>query len=175
MRTTPGLRIPTAALLTAGTLAVTAVGTTAGAAPPTLSEGRGGDDPIWGTVVSRTALTVREAPTVHSKAVAWLDPGSQDRVTCKVRGQHVNGNPNWYWLVGAHGWASAAFVETDRHHVPACDDPCPRWKDGKWANWNEPDWARSWTVSGSFSASGSWSVSASGSSSGDWGWLPVVR
>ncbi|CAM5363768.1 hypothetical protein SGLAM104S_08936 [Streptomyces glaucescens] len=56
-----------------------------------------------------------------------------------------------------------------------CDDPCPQWKDGKWANWNEPDWARSWTVSGSFAISGSWSVSASGSSSGDWGWLPVVR
>ncbi|MFD5713312.1 hypothetical protein ACFWHW_23495 [Streptomyces pharetrae] len=41
MRTPPGLRILTAALLTGGTLAATAVGTTPGAAPPALSEGRG--------------------------------------------------------------------------------------------------------------------------------------
>jgi hypothetical protein len=94
-----------------------------------------------------------------------------------VQGQSVNGNPYWYWLVGAQGWASAAFVDTDGQWVPTCADPCPQWRDGNWsnANWNDPNWNDgSWATSssGSWSASGSWSFSASGSSSSAWDWLP---
>jgi hypothetical protein len=130
MRTTSALRILTAALLTGSALTVTA-GTSAAAAPPTHSAGRG-DGHVRGTVVSRTPLHVHAEPTVHARVVGELAPGGHDRIVCKVRGQHVNGNPYWYWLKGAQGWASAAFVDSGRHHVPACADPCPVWKDGRW-------------------------------------------
>jgi hypothetical protein len=189
MRTTPALRTLAAALLTGGTLAVAAAGTTAAAAPPTYAEGHGGGggggSPIWGTIVSRTDLNVRQSPTTRSPAVDTLSPGSQDRVQCVVRGQSVNGNSDWYWLVGAQGWASAAFVDTGGQWVPSCSDPCPGWKDGGNnnsgnSNWNnDPNWtdnssAWSTSASGSWSVSGSWSWSASGSSSGGgiWNWAP---
>jgi hypothetical protein len=169
MRTTPALRTLAAALLTGGTLAVAAAGTTASA------DGSGG--PIWGTVVSHTALNVRAAPTTHSPVVDQLSPWSQDRVECMVRGQSVNGNPYWYWLTGAQGWASAAFVDTGGRWVPNCSDPCPQWKDGSWSNWDDPYWNDSyenWSASGSgsWSASGSWSWSAAGSSADAWGMFP---
>ncbi|MFI9170717.1 SH3 domain-containing protein [Streptomyces lincolnensis] len=187
MRSTPALRILAAALLTGTTLAVSALGGTAAAAPPTYAEGRGGGHPIWGTIVSGTALNVRAAPTTHSAVVDRLSPGSQDRVECMVRGQSVNGNPHWYWFVGARGWVSAAFVDTGGRWVPTCADPCPQWKNGDWhnADRSDPSWNESWAVaaagswsasgSASWSASGSWSFSASGSSSGGWDWVPVGR
>ncbi|MGW0331645.1 SH3 domain-containing protein [Streptomyces sp. NPDC003011] len=191
MRTTPVLRTLAAALLTGGTLVAATAGTTATAAtPPTYADGHGSGGsggPIWGTVVSGTALKVRSAPTTHSGIVDRLSPGTQDRVECKVRGQSVNGHPYWYWFVGAQGWASAAFVDTGGHRVPTCADPCPQWKDGGWHNpdRNDPSWSESWAVSasvswsasgsGSWSSSGSWSWSVTGSSSGAWDWLPVVR
>ncbi|WP_432157487.1 SH3 domain-containing protein [Streptomyces sp. bgisy153] len=151
MRTTPALRILAAALLTGGTFAVAAAGTPASAAPPTYAEGLGGGGlggqtadhgkrPVGGTVVSRTPLNVRQAPTTHSPVVDRLAPGSQDRVQCMVRGQSVNGNPYWYWLVHTRAWASAEFIDTHGTWVPACADPCPRWKDGHWTNWDD-DWA----------------------------------
>ncbi|MBC2905299.1 SH3 domain-containing protein [Streptomyces cupreus] len=179
MRTTPALRTLAVALLTGGSLiAATAGATAAAAAPPTYADGHGGDGgghggPIWGTVISHTKLNVREAPTTHADVVTRLSPGSQDRVDCKVRGQSVNGNPDWYWLVGAQGWASAVFVDVGRAHVPTCADPCPEWKDGAWTNWDEPFTNDSWSASssGSWSASGSWSWSVSGSSSSAWSWL----
>lgn len=181
MRTTPALRILAAALLTGGTLAVSAVSTTAAAAPPSYAEGHGGGGPIWGTIVSGTALNVRAAPTTHSDVVDRLSPGSQDRVECMVRGQSVNGNPYWYWFTGAQGWVSAAFVDVGGVWVPTCADPCPQWRDGNWnnANWNDPSWNESWSssASGSWSdsgSSGSWSWSAAGSSSDTWSWYPGV-
>ncbi|MFE2262018.1 SH3 domain-containing protein [Streptomyces griseosporeus] len=170
MRTTPALRILAAALLTGGTLAVSAVGTTAAAAPPTFAEGHEGhggghgSGPVWGTIVSRTDLNVRQQPTTHSPAVGSLAPGSQDRVECKVRGQSVNGNPYWYWLAGAQAWASAAFVDTGGARVPTCADPCPQWKDG-WRNadWSDPEWNEPWAVTATVSVtvSGSWSWTVS--------------
>jgi hypothetical protein len=129
MRTTTGPRTLAVALLTGATLAATAAGTFATAAPPTYAEGHRGGGPVRGTVVSRTPIDVRAAPTTHSAAVDRLPPGSKDRVTCMVRGQSVNGNPYWYWFTGARGWVSAAFVDTGRRSVPACADPCPQWKN----------------------------------------------
>ncbi|WP_406007835.1 SH3 domain-containing protein [Streptomyces sp. NBC_00637] len=178
MRTTLALRTLAAALLTGGTLAGTALGTTAAAAPPT--SGGDGNGSIRGTVVSRSELSVRQEPTTRSSVVATLAPGSHDRVQCVVKGQSVDGNPDWYWLFGAQGWASAAFVDTGGVRVPDCADPCPRWKNGDWTNWDDPftNSAFGVSASGTFSFSGSWSFSAtgtSGTSSGDWEWVPVGR
>ncbi|MGW1273229.1 SH3 domain-containing protein [Streptomyces sp. NPDC002491] len=182
MRTTVALRTLAAALLAGGSLAVAAGHATAApAAPaaPVMSAGGGGEG-IRGTVVSRTELNVRQEPTTHAPVAAALAPGSHDLVQCKVKGQSVNGDPDWYWLFGAQGWASAAFVDVGRAHVPDCADPCPRWKDGDWTNWDDPFTDSSFGVSGSgsFSFSGTWSFSVSGTSqtsSDGWEWVPVGR
>ncbi|WP_210585308.1 SH3 domain-containing protein [Streptomyces sp. GESEQ-35] len=125
MRTTPALRTLAVALLTGGSLAVVTAGGTAYAG----DAGDGSSGSIWGTVASATKLDLRQSPTVHSAVVARLAPGSQIRVECQVVGQSVNGNPHWYWVVGAGAWASAAFVDTGGHRVPSCADPCPQWKN----------------------------------------------
>jgi hypothetical protein len=183
MRTTVALRAVAAALLAGGGLVAAGAGTSASAATaPTYAEGNGdggSDSPVLGTVVSGTALHVRAEPTTRSATVDRLAPGSQDRVQCKVRGQSVDGNPYWYWLVGAQGWASAAFVDTDGTRVAPCADPCPQWKNGAWSNadGNDPAWNQPWAVTGSlsWSFSGSWNFTvASGASSDGWGTLPVV-
>lgn len=114
MRTTPALRTLAAALLTGGTPAVTAAGTTATAAPPASAAGRGSGGPakigdtVLGTITSRTDLPLRQSPTAHAPAVGSLARGSHDRVLCEVLGQSVNGNPYSYRLVDAHDWASAS-------------------------------------------------------------------
>ncbi|MHC3470156.1 SH3 domain-containing protein [Streptomyces sp. 7R007] len=161
MRTTPALRTFTAALLAGGTVVAAAAGTAAAA--QTARDG-GGGSPVWGTVVSRTALNVRAGPTVDSSVVDRLPPGGQDRVQCMVRGQRVDGNPYWYWLVGSQGWASAVFVDTGGRPVPTCAHPCPRWKDGGWSNadLDDPSWNGSWAVTTTVSVgvSTTWSALA---------------
>ncbi|RFU85907.1 SH3 domain-containing protein [Streptomyces triticagri] len=78
-----------------------------------------GRGPNWGTVISPSDLNVRAAPYVSAPRVGTLAPGTQDRVTCRADGGSVQGNTSWYWLAGARGWASSAYVETDRR-VPPC-------------------------------------------------------
>ncbi|WP_405907572.1 SH3 domain-containing protein [Streptomyces sp. NBC_00828] len=200
MRTTPALRTLAVALFTGGVITVAVAGTSAAAVPSAHTSGGGGSDsPIWGTVVSRGDLNVRQQPNANSSLVDRLSPGSQDRVLCAVQGQSIFGITDWYWLVGAQGWASAAFVDTGRQWVPSCQDPCPGWKDGAWdddnwkngdnswnngsnrnSGWNngDSDWSSSSSSSSgswSFSVSGSWSFSASGSSSSSWDWIPGGR
>ncbi|KPI09437.1 hypothetical protein OK074_3243 [Actinobacteria bacterium OK074] len=188
MRTTPVMR-SLAAVLVSGGIVVAVAGAAEAAAPATYPTGHGGgggsNSPVWGTVVSSGELNVRDQPTTNSSVVDALSPGSQDRVQCAVRGQTVRGNPYWYWLVGAQGWASAAFVDTGGQGVPSCSDPCPGWRDGGNSNdhnsgWNDPSWRdgnSSWSssASGTFDISGSWSWSSAGSSSGSdgiWQWAP---
>ncbi|MEV4225784.1 SH3 domain-containing protein [Streptomyces bobili] len=206
MRTTPALRTPAvrtpalrtlaAALLTGGTLAVAALGTTASAATTatapttataatasaaTIDRQGSGDRAVWGTVTSRTDLSLRQAPTTHAPSAGTLAPGSRDRIECRALGQSVNGDAHWYWLVGAEAWASAAFVDTRGERVPDCADPCPRWKDEDWANWNDAWDDEPWSVTGSgsvsfsFSFSGSWSFGATETSSDGWEWIPLAR
>ncbi|MFF8320382.1 SH3 domain-containing protein [Streptomyces bobili] len=197
MRTTPALRTPAlrtpavrtlaAALLTGGTLAVAALGPSATASAATIDQQgsvdrRGsGDGGVWGTVTSRTDLSLRQAPTTHAPSAGTLAPGSRDRIECRALGQSVNGDAHWYWLVGAEAWASAAFVDTRGERVPDCADPCPRWKDEDWANWNDAWDDEEWSVTGSgsvsfsFSFSGSWSFGATETSSDGWEWTPLAR
>ncbi|MFJ4829535.1 SH3 domain-containing protein [Streptomyces sp. NPDC088747] len=182
MRTNPALRTLAVGLFTGGVLTVAVAGTSAAATPAHSTSRGGSDSPVWGTVVSRGPMNVREQPTAYSSVVDRLSPGSQDRVLCAVQGQSVFGDTEWYWLVGAQGWASAVFVDTDGEWVPSCQDPCPGWKNGAWDDtnwkdgdnsWNEDRWnhgdsAESSSGSWSFSASGSWSWSISGSSESFW-------
>ncbi|MET9561433.1 SH3 domain-containing protein [Streptomyces tauricus] len=132
MRVTLALRILGTALVSGGVLTAAAAGTaTAG----DRGDRRGGD-PVWGTVVSRGDLKVRDRPDTGSAVVDRLSPGSQDRVACVARGSHVFGNPHWYWLVGARGWASAAYVDLGGEGVPRCSDLY----EGAWKErWHDTD------------------------------------
>ncbi|MEU1014872.1 SH3 domain-containing protein [Streptomyces sp. NPDC005900] len=129
-----------AAVLTAGT-AATATTTATAATPgapvtvttaPATSPAHHHGGVIWGTVVSGPDLKVRDEPNTGGRIVEKLPPGSQDRVECATHGTVVHGNPDWYWLTGARGWVSAAYVDTGGRHVPSCsapEDPCPQWRD----------------------------------------------
>ncbi|WHM40138.1 hypothetical protein [Streptomyces sp. BPTC-684] len=74
---------------------------------------------VWGTVTSRIELNVRDNPSLNAGVVVALSPGSQDRIECRTHGSNVNGTSTWYWLSGAHGWASAAFMQASGN-VPNC-------------------------------------------------------
>ncbi|GAA0584219.1 hypothetical protein [Streptomyces crystallinus] len=71
------------------------------------------DGRVRGTVTSRIELNVRENPSLNADVVVALSPGSQDRIECKTHGENVNGTSTWYWLRGAQGWATAAFMQAD--------------------------------------------------------------
>ncbi|MFE0099365.1 SH3 domain-containing protein [Streptomyces sp. NPDC059009] len=152
MRTTPALTTLAAALLAGGALTVaTAPQASAHEATHEVtheaahSVAHNNDGVVWGTVVSASDLNVRDQPSTGGAIVATLPSGSQDRVECATRGSSVWGNPYWYWLGGARGWVSAAYVDTAGRGVPDCggnggsspchqwhdncNDPCPVWKD----------------------------------------------
>ncbi|WP_326786655.1 SH3 domain-containing protein [Streptomyces sp. NBC_00151] len=180
MRTTPAPRTLAAALFSGGVLTVLAAGPSMAATESTHT-GDGSGSSVWGTVISRGELNLRLQPSTNSPVVGALSPGSQDRVQCAVNGQSVLGTTVWYWLVGAHAWASAAFVDTDGRWVPSCSDPCPDQKDGTWhnAHWddgrnprNDPGWSVTASGSWSFTVSSAWSWTVSGSSSNSWDWVP---
>lgn len=182
MRTTPALRTLAAALFSGGVL-IAAAGTSMAAAPSAPAGGSEGH--VRGTVVSGGELNVRLQPGTTSPVVAALPPGSQDRVQCAVSGQSVLGDTSWYWLVGAHAWAAAAFVDTGGHRVPSCSDPCPGEKDGVWhdAHWDhddrdlsqDPGWSSDGSGSWTFSVSSAWTWTVSGSSPDSWDWVPGGR
>ncbi|MGW0967627.1 SH3 domain-containing protein [Streptomyces sp. NPDC002516] len=183
MRTTPALRTFAGALLSGGVLTALAAGpalAVTGSAPT----GDGSGSPVWGTVISRGEMNLRLQPSTDSPVVGALSPGSQDRVQCAVNGQSVLGTTVWYWLVGAHAWASSAFVDTGGRSVPSCSDPCPDQKDGTWhnAHWdsgrsprNDPGWSMTASGSWTFTVTSAWSWTVSGSSSNSWDWVPGGR
>ena len=183
MRTTPAPRTLVAALLSGGVLTAVAAGP-ALAATESAHTGDGSGSTVWGTVTSRGEMNLRLQPSTGSPVVGSLPPGSQDRVQCAVNGQGVLGTTVWYWLVGAHAWASAAFVDTGGRSVPNCSDPCPDQKDGTWhnAHWdddrnprNDPGWSVTASGSWTFTVSSAWSWTVSGSSPNSWDWVPGGR
>lgn len=141
----------TSVLFTGGILAasisVLPVGTATAATPGNSgSSGNSGNSGVRGTVVSAGELNLRQQPTIDSRVVGQLSPGSHGRVECSVVGQTVRGNRHWYWLKGVDAWASAAFIDTGGRSVPGCTDPCPEWKDGGHGHDHDR-----WTVSGTWS------------------------
>ncbi|WP_051746180.1 hypothetical protein [Streptomyces scopuliridis] len=73
-----------------------------------------------GKVVSRINLSIREEPTSHSAYLGGLRPGTVIPLSCKVRGENVDGNNLWYLLGDAHpGYVAARYVE-NQSPVPYC-------------------------------------------------------
>ncbi|MEU9284483.1 SH3 domain-containing protein [Streptomyces sp. NPDC048275] len=130
MRTNPTLRTLAAALLTGAVVTAVTAGTSTAAAPPAhisgnpahISANGGSNNPVWGIIRSGGVLNVRQLPTANSSVVYRLSPGSLDLVECAVRGDSVFGISTWYWLVGARGWVSAAFVDTYGRGVHGCSN-----------------------------------------------------
>ncbi|MFY1678771.1 MULTISPECIES: SH3 domain-containing protein [unclassified Streptomyces] len=73
--------------------------------------GHRGEERYLGEVTAET-LVFREGPSVASKAVGFASRGDFVRITCKVPGDEVAGNPRWYRLTdGTGGWAAARYIE----------------------------------------------------------------
>ncbi len=118
MRRTTSFRTLAAGLFAGGALTLAATAPASAGVPAV-------EEDIQGTVVSPSDLNVRQDPDNTAAIVAVLAPGTHDRVECRTTGPSVAGNPNWYWLEGAHGWANAEYVDTHGRSVPDCKDPCP--------------------------------------------------
>ncbi|AWZ07896.1 MULTISPECIES: SH3 domain-containing protein [unclassified Streptomyces] len=83
---------------------------TAGWAADGRGSGHAAESRPVGVVESRTALNVREKPTVYSDVVKKLHPNARVLLSCQKRGGWVDGNPVWYRLHGSKGWVSARYV-----------------------------------------------------------------
>lgn len=98
--------------------ALTAVaGTAVFAASPAYAAGDG-------KVISKEKLTVRYAPSTHSKAVGSIKPGKVIPLSCKVTGTSVDGNNRWYLLPGSDSpeWVSARYVKNLNTAPAWCGD-----------------------------------------------------
>ncbi|MEV7422447.1 MULTISPECIES: SH3 domain-containing protein [unclassified Streptomyces] len=65
-----------------------------------------------GKVVSRLPLHIRERATSGSPSLGVLQPGAVVPLSCKVRGENVDGNDLWYRLGdGWTGYVAARYVQ----------------------------------------------------------------
>ncbi|MCX5205695.1 InlB B-repeat-containing protein [Streptomyces sp. NBC_00237] len=64
-----------------------------------------------GRVIARTGLLVRDRPDQGGRVIGKLPTGKIVGITCKVKGQTVDGNPRWYRLTdGTYAWSSARYI-----------------------------------------------------------------
>lgn len=104
-------------ILATGTVAGSALAATAApAAAPSASvlNTPGDNDAYQGQVIARTGLNIRSRPTTSSTDVGTIKYGTVIRISCKVKGQTIDGNPLWYKLADARfhaGWVTARYVD----------------------------------------------------------------
>lgn len=144
MRTSRPLRTLAAALVASGALTL---GTVASAGTAAADD----NGSVWGVVVSHGEINLRADPDSNSAIVGSLSPGAQERIECATFAGQVNGNPYWYWLSDAHGWASGTYMKPERQ-APMCDnnqnrhDPNrhdPNRHDPNRHDWNQGGWNQS--------------------------------
>ncbi|WP_424217267.1 SH3 domain-containing protein (plasmid) [Streptomyces sp. BI20] len=70
-------------------------------------------------VISRGPLDVRTGPSTRHGVAGRVAPGTIVHVTCKAKGEKVDGNEFWYRLANGRGWISARYAES-KQHVPLC-------------------------------------------------------
>ncbi|MEU9120357.1 hypothetical protein AB0C96_10930 [Streptomyces sp. NPDC048506] len=73
-----------------------------------------------GRVVARSGLVVRSGPSKHYRALGSKQYGTVVGITCRVKGQRVQGNPVWYKLSDAtYAWSSERDIVSNGER--------PRW------------------------------------------------
>ena len=79
-----------------------------------------------------SGLRVREKPTTESNALKTLPEGASIVVSCRVRGEVIEGNADWNFLPAEKGYVADAYVVIEGD-IPRCtegDSPPPVAKDG---------------------------------------------
>ncbi|UGY92437.1 SH3 domain-containing protein [Streptomyces gobiensis] len=104
-----------AAALTTGALAVGLMG-----AAPSLAAEQPAPAPapgpsaaaahVKGRVIARTGINIRARANTQSRVLGAFRHGAIIKLSCKVRGERVNGNNIWYRLAGRSGFVSARYV-----------------------------------------------------------------
>ncbi|MDI3402893.1 SH3 domain-containing protein [Streptomyces cavernicola] len=133
MRTSRALRTFAATAFASGALVTASF---ASASPASA----GNDGSVWGVVVSHRDINLRADPNPGSPKVGSLPPGARERIECATLGDHVNGNPYWYWLSKAGGWASGAYLKSERQ-APMCGDNGRNHHQNQNQNQNRDDWS----------------------------------
>lgn len=88
------------------------------AAGPAVAASQDAANEYKGRVISKTVLRVRSAPNLTGAVVGFVNPGQTIIITCKVKGQWVDGNPRWY-KISENRWVSARYVKNV--------GPAPKW------------------------------------------------
>ena len=76
-----------------------------------------------GKVTAKTGLTVRRAPSTHSKAVDSYKHGEVIGLGCRVPGASVDGNRTWYAMPSdgsGYGYVSARYLKLTGKKPPKC-------------------------------------------------------
>jgi hypothetical protein len=71
-----------------------------------------------------SGLRVRERPTTESKQLTSLAEGATLTISCRVRGEIIEGNADWNFLPNEDGYVADAFIVVDGNadDIPRCDD-----------------------------------------------------
>jgi hypothetical protein len=68
-----------------------------------------------------SGLRVREKPTTESTALKTLPEGASIAVSCRVRGEVIEGNADWNFLSGENGYVADAYVVVEGD-IPRCEE-----------------------------------------------------
>ena len=91
-----------------------------------------------------SGLRVREKPTTESTALKTLPQGTAIVISCRVRGEVIEGNADWNFLPSEKGYVADAYVVVDATaDIPRCEEgdspPPPPPKPGGAVDIEGPD------------------------------------
>jgi hypothetical protein len=88
-----------------------------------------------------SGLRVREKPTTESTALKTLAEGASISISCRVRGEVIEGNADWNFLPAENGYVADAYVvvEGDIPRCEAGDSPPPAPTSGGTVDIEGPD------------------------------------
>ncbi|MGW3010204.1 hypothetical protein ACWC9R_15410 [Streptomyces sp. NPDC001219] len=92
----------------------------AGPAPAADDDERDGLAEYEGRVVAKEGLVLRTGPSTDFSAIGLKEYGDVVGITCRLKGQRVEGNPVWYKL------SDASYVWSSKRDI-VNDGDAPRW------------------------------------------------
>lgn len=66
---------------------------------------------VHGKVVARSGVRIRAKATTYSQVLGGYHSGALVKLSCKVKGQWVDGNKIWYKLADRKGYVTARYVK----------------------------------------------------------------